>query len=100
MTTNVAAPSAGPAARPVIHVDRVTHHYGDRTAVDDLSLVIGGGRTVALLGPNGAGKTTAIEMLLGLTNPDAGSVSLFGGPPADAVGNGLVGAMLQDAGLP
>jgi ABC-2 type transport system ATP-binding protein len=100
MTTNIAEPSARQAALPVIHVDRVTHHYGDLTAVNDLSLVIGRGRTVALLGPNGAGKTTTIEMLLGLTKPDAGSISLFSGAPIDAVAHGRVGAMLQDTGLP
>jgi ABC-2 type transport system ATP-binding protein len=96
MTANIPEP----LARPVVNVDRVTRHYRDLTAVDDLSFAIGRGETAALLGPNGAGKTTAIEMLLGLTNPDAGSIRLFGEPPADAVANGRVGAMLQDAGLP
>ncbi|HZA80603.1 MAG TPA: ABC transporter ATP-binding protein, partial [Actinomycetes bacterium] len=68
--------------------------------MDGVSIAIGRGQTVALLGPNGAGKTTAIEMLLGLTRPDAGAVGLFGSPPANAVARGRVGAMLQDAGLP
>jgi ABC-2 type transport system ATP-binding protein len=85
---------------PVVGFDRVTRRYGNVTAVDGLSLAIGRGETVALLGPNGAGKTTTLEMLLGLSKPDAGSVALFGGPPADAVARGRVGAMLQDAGLP
>jgi ABC-2 type transport system ATP-binding protein len=81
-------------------LDGVTRRYGQVTAVGHLSLGIQRGQTVALLGPNGAGKTTAVELLLGLTNPDAGVVRLFGGPPADAVAAGCVGAMLQDAGLP
>jgi ABC-2 type transport system ATP-binding protein len=85
---------------PIATLDGVTRRYGQVTAVDHLSLGIQRGQTVALLGPNGAGKTTAVELLLGLTNPDQGVVGLFGGPPADAVAAGRVGAMLQDAGLP
>jgi ABC-2 type transport system ATP-binding protein len=54
---------------------------------------------VALLGPNGAGKSTTIDMLLGLSDPDAGSVSVFGRPPRAAVEAGLVGAMLQSGAL-
>jgi ABC-2 type transport system ATP-binding protein len=80
--------------------DGVTRRYGEITAVDNLSLGIQRGQTVALLGPNGAGKTTTVELLLGLASPDAGVIGLFGGPPADAVAAGRVGAMLQDAGLP
>ncbi len=57
------------------------------------------GETVALLGPNGAGKSTTIDMLLGLLAPDAGTVSVFGRPPAEAVVQGAVGAMLQTGAL-
>ncbi len=64
-------------------------------AVRDVSLSIAPGETVALLGPNGAGKSTTIEMVLGLTRPDSGSVSLFGLPPAQAIAAGAVGGMLQ-----
>jgi ABC-2 type transport system ATP-binding protein len=85
---------------PIAAFDGVTRRYGQVTAVDGLSLQIQPGQTVALLGPNGAGKTTTVELLLGLANPDAGVVRLFGGPPTDAVAAGRVGAMLQDAGLP
>jgi ABC-2 type transport system ATP-binding protein len=85
---------------PIATFDGVTRRYGHVTAVDHLSLGIQRGQTVALLGPNGAGKTTTVELLLGLTNADQGVVRLFGGPPADAVAAGRVGAMLQDAGLP
>jgi ABC-2 type transport system ATP-binding protein len=64
-------------------------------AVRGLDIAIAPGETVALLGPNGAGKSTTIDMLLGLSKPDAGSVSLFGKSPQDAVKAGAIGAMLQ-----
>jgi ABC-2 type transport system ATP-binding protein len=64
-------------------------------AVADIDLEIAPGETVALLGPNGAGKSTTIEMMLGLTRPDAGTASVFGLPPERAVDAGSVGAMLQ-----
>jgi ABC-2 type transport system ATP-binding protein len=69
--------------------------YGSVVAVHDVDLTIAPGETVALLGPNGAGKSTTIDMVLGLTRPDAGTVTVFGRPPADAVAAGSVGAMLQ-----
>jgi ABC-2 type transport system ATP-binding protein len=52
--------------------------FGGLRAVDDLDLVVEEGEIVALLGPNGAGKTTTLMMLLGMTEPDAGTVSLIG----------------------
>jgi ABC-2 type transport system ATP-binding protein len=57
------------------------------------------GETVALLGPNGAGKSTTIDMLLGLLPPDAGSTTIFGRSPGDAVAAGAIGAMLQTGAL-
>jgi ABC-2 type transport system ATP-binding protein len=69
--------------------------YGPVRAVRGIDLVIAPGETVALLGPNGAGKTTTIDMMIGLTRPDEGRVSIFGVPPAVAVRDGYVGAMLQ-----
>ncbi|HEY2079996.1 MAG TPA: ABC transporter ATP-binding protein [Streptosporangiaceae bacterium] len=69
--------------------------YGPVRAVRHMDLVIAPGETVALLGPNGAGKTTTIDMMLGLTRPDEGTASIFGVPPAAAVRDGWVGAMLQ-----
>jgi ABC-2 type transport system ATP-binding protein len=67
--------------------------------VADLDLRVTAGETVALLGPNGAGKTTTIGLLLGLLAPGRGQVQVYGRPPSQAVAAGLVGAMLQDAGL-
>lgn len=69
-------------------------------AVRGIDIDIAPGETVALLGPNGAGKSTAIDMILGLTKPDSGTVRVFGRPPISAVAEGTVGAMLQVGGVP
>ena len=53
-------------------------------AVDDVDLTVQPGEIVAFLGPNGAGKTTTVDMLLGLTSPDAGTIEVYGATPAEA----------------
>jgi len=73
----------------------ITKRYGSVPAVEGLDLDIDAGQAIALLGPNGAGKTTTLDIMLGLTKPDTGSVSLFGYPPREASARGLVGGMLQ-----
>ncbi|MDZ7929635.1 ABC transporter ATP-binding protein [Rhodococcus sp. NPDC076796] len=77
----------------------VTKTYGSVRAVDGLSLSIEPGEVVAFLGPNGAGKTTTIDMMLGLATPTTGSVSVFGGTPADAIAQGRISAVMQTGGL-
>ena len=69
-----------------IVLSRLSKSYGQVRAVRSIDLAIAAGETVALLGPNGAGKTTTIDMMLGLTRPDAGTVSVFGRTPEAAVG--------------
>ncbi|WP_285706751.1 ABC transporter ATP-binding protein [Microtetraspora sp. NBRC 16547] len=73
--------------------------YGERTAVAGIDLLIAPGEVVALLGPNGAGKSTTVDMMLGLTPPDSGDITLFGKDPHRAVADGVVGAMLQEVAL-
>jgi len=73
--------------------------FGNIQAVRGVELHIAPGEVVAFLGPNGAGKSTTIDMLLGLTRPDSGTVRVFGQRPVDAVQAGRVGAMLQGGGL-
>jgi len=68
-------------------------------AVRGVSVSIERGETVALLGPNGAGKSTTIDVVLGLAEPDSGTVRVLGGSPADAVAAGRIGAMLQTGEL-
>jgi ABC-2 type transport system ATP-binding protein len=73
--------------------------HGPVHAVRSVEVEIAHGETVALLGPNGAGKSTTIDMLLGLLPPDAGTVSVFGRTPQQAIAAGAVGAMLQTGEL-
>ncbi len=80
---------------PGVEVTDLAKSYGSVQAVGGIDVSIAPGQTVALLGPNGAGKTTMIDMILGLTRPDQGCVSVFGLPPALAVHSGRVGGMLQ-----
>ena len=63
-----------------IEARNLVKSYGDHRAVDDLTILVEEGDVVALLGPNGAGKTTTLMMLLGIIEPDAGTVTLLGHP--------------------
>jgi len=69
---------------PVLELTGVTKRYGDRRALDEVSLSLEPGAALGLLGPNGAGKTTALRMLLGFIRPTRGSVRLRGLPPTVA----------------
>jgi ABC-2 type transport system ATP-binding protein len=82
-----------------IHATGLSKRYGDVVAVNGIDLAIAPGEVVALLGPNGAGKSTAVDMILGLSKPDAGSVTVFGRAPHDAISQGVIGAMLQEGSL-
>ena len=57
---------------------------GRHVAVDGLDLDVRPGEIFGLLGPNGAGKTTTLKLLLGLLRPDAGTIRIFGGAPAES----------------
>ncbi|MEJ0097086.1 MAG: ABC transporter ATP-binding protein [Bauldia sp.] len=63
-----------------IAFDHVTLALGGRTILADISLDIGEGEFVGVLGPNGAGKTTLMRAILGLIEPAAGTISVFGAP--------------------
>jgi ABC-2 type transport system ATP-binding protein len=84
---------------PAVRLTGLTKRYGQVVAVAGLELTIAPGEVVALLGPNGAGKSTTIDMLLGLTRPDAGTVAVYGMDPVTAIRSGRVGALLQSGGL-
>ncbi len=95
MTTAVTAPPHVAA----IDARSLSKSFGRVRAVDEISLHVEPGEIVAFLGPNGAGKTTTIDMLLGLSTPDSGSVSIYGRSPRSAIAHGLVSAVMQTGGL-
>jgi zinc transport system ATP-binding protein len=70
-----------------------------RPVLDDVSLTVPEGQFVAVAGPNGGGKTTLARLIVGLDQPQAGSVRLFGGPVDAATRRGLVGYLPQRAQL-
>ena len=63
----------------LFQIEGLTKRYGSTVVVDDLSFDIAPGECLGVIGPNGAGKTTTIRMCLGLTAPDAGTVSFMRG---------------------
>jgi ABC-2 type transport system ATP-binding protein len=77
----------------------VRKSFGSVQAVRGVALAVGSGEVMAFLGPNGAGNTSTIDMVLGLSRPDAGAVEVFGMAPRQAVRRGLVTAVMQTGGL-
>jgi ABC-2 type transport system ATP-binding protein len=93
--------------RPARHADSiiarlrgVTKKYGTVCALNKVDFSVRRGEIVALLGPNGAGKTTAVRLLLGLTPPSEGVVTVFGGDPRNPENRLQTGAMLQVGRVP
>src|ERR1700722_17459273 len=78
-TTFASAPVTRTAEGPwAVETHGLTKRFGENVAVDDVELLVPRGCAFGYLGPNGAGKTTLIRMLLGLTQADAGTMSLLG----------------------
>jgi len=88
-----------PGGDPAVSLAGVTKDFGSVHAVRGIDLDIRPGEIVAFLGPNGAGKTTTIDMILGLSQPTSGEVSVLGLRPREAIARGLVSAVMQTGGL-
>ncbi len=81
-----------------LRVANVSKHYGEFTAVNDLSFDVKAGRVFGFLGPNGAGKTTTIRMIVGITAPDEGAIELFGETVSNESQN-RIGYLPEERGL-
>ncbi|ELZ36716.1 ABC transporter [Halorubrum saccharovorum DSM 1137] len=81
----------------IVDLDGVTFAYGDTVAVRDVSLTVEEGDFLGIVGPNGSGKTTLLHLMLGLHEPDEGSVELFGRPVAEFDDGGRIGYVSQKA---
>ena len=89
-----------PVVSPAVEIDALVMTYGDKVAVDGLSLVIDRGSITAVLGPNGAGKTTTLETCEGYRRPQGGTVRVLGLDPQQQRADLLprIGVMLQAGG--
>lgn len=83
----------------IVEMNGVSKQFKDKKAVDSISFSIAKGTITAILGPNGAGKTTSLSMMLGLTEPSAGTVRIFGQDPRSAGIRERTGAMLQEVSV-
>jgi ABC-2 type transport system ATP-binding protein len=81
-----------------LKVANVSKHYGEFTAVSNLSFDVRAGRVFGFLGPNGAGKTTTIRMIVGITAPDEGAIELFGERVSNESQN-RIGYLPEERGL-
>jgi ABC-2 type transport system ATP-binding protein len=88
--------------RPVLSIRGLSKRYGGVEAVRGVTLEVGPGEIFGLIGPNGAGKTTTLECVLGLCEPDAGSIAVLGmDAQSDPAGvKQKIGAQLQSSALP
>ena len=88
------------AVAPVLAATDVRFAYGRDPVLQGVTLSVAPGEFVALAGPNGSGKSTLLRILLGLTEPDAGTVELFGQPPGRLTERWRLGYVPQRAVVP
>ncbi|OQA04279.1 MAG: putative ABC transporter ATP-binding protein YxlF [bacterium ADurb.Bin400] len=80
----------------MINITNLSKHYGKHKVVDGLSLTIDTGTIFGFLGPNGAGKTTTMKMLVGLSRPDAGTITIGKNNITEITAKSQIGYMPED----
>lgn len=86
----------------VIEVQNLRKAYGATLAVDDISISVQKGEIFCIVGPNGAGKSTTVESIMGLRQPDSGTIRVLGMAPQneEQALRQRIGIQLQEAALP
>ena len=90
--------SISPPHRPAVHLEAVSYAYGDRLALDALSLDVPAGAIFGLLGPNGSGKSTLLSLLISRRTPSSGALRIFDAPLSPAV-RSRIGVVFQEPSL-
>jgi ABC-2 type transport system ATP-binding protein len=83
----------------VLETRNLTKRYGERLAVDAVTMTVRRGEVYGFLGPNGAGKTTTLRMCLGLVLPTSGTATVLGRPAGDPATIARVGALIEGPGF-
>jgi ABC-type multidrug transport system ATPase subunit len=83
----------------VVQTQDLTKRYGDRLAVDRVSMTVRRGEVYGFLGPNGAGKTTTLRMMLGLIRPASGTATVLGLPAGSPEATAHIGALIEGPGF-
>jgi ABC-2 type transport system ATP-binding protein len=89
---------SGEARLSVLAFDGVSKHFGDFTAVKDLTFDVPEGGVFGFLGANGAGKTTSLRMALDILRPTSGTIAVLGRPPGRQI-RGEIGFLPEERGL-
>lgn len=82
----------------ILRTKNLTKRFGEKTAVNRVSMTIGRGDIYGFIGKNGAGKTTTMKLILGLDFPDEGQIELFGGEPPERARR-RTGSLIEAPGL-
>jgi ABC-2 type transport system ATP-binding protein len=90
---------AAPDPRVPLEIRELSKSFGDRRALDGVSLRLSAGEVLGLLGPNGAGKSTLVRAVAGRVEPDGGSVSILGLSPFDDAARSARGWVPQEIAL-
>ncbi len=86
-------------SEPILTTKDLTKRFGDRLAVDHVSLTVRRAEVYGFLGPNGAGKTTTLRLLLGLVRPTGGEATVLGHRPGSPNGLARIGALIEGPGF-
>jgi zinc transport system ATP-binding protein len=84
-------------SEPVIQIKNASFSYGSAPVLESISLAVEPGEFLGIVGPNGSGKSTLLDLMVGLRQPDSGTVRLFGEPATDFAAGERIGYVPQDA---